>query len=78
MCKVLVVVVTVVFGLTMFDISSAHAQRVSGSDMTTGEGGPIQADQCGPPRSRHWSPTAVAKFGSGDHHTGRRSSCVAT
>jgi hypothetical protein len=53
-------VITVVCGLKMFEIGSAHAQRVPASDMSTGEGGPIQADQYGPSLRRYWSPIRVA------------------
>lgn len=65
-----VVVFTLVFGLVMVDVSGANAQRVSGSEMSTGDGGPIQPEQYGPPLRLYWSPLSAGKGPVSDKRMG--------
>ncbi len=65
-----VVIFILVFGLVTADASGANAQRASGSDMSTGDGGPIQPDQYGPPLRLYLSPPSTGKGSASDKRMG--------
>jgi len=50
-----------VFDLKVFGAGAAYAQRIPAADMSTGDGGPIQEGQYGPPLGQHWPPLGVGK-----------------
>jgi hypothetical protein len=57
MSRAIVMILIFVLSLTVL-VSAPHAQGVPPSDRSTGDGGPIQADQYGPPLGVGKAPTA--------------------